>query len=196
MASPVGSRCRAVDNRGRGVNDWGGCGDRDNNWFGDISWDWNRGWCIGWNWGWSIGWGWSVGWNWGLVGGLLREHSLTLVLDISDVASFISVVGHNLDTTVGKVDAVFASGVVVVTVFSMGEDWAVVVVIYTIVESVVGRHNGIHNWDWSISWGWGSIELGHAGSASQESSRESNLKSTNSVRIWMFSFLSLFGNFC
>ena len=123
--------------------------------------------------------------------------SLSLILDVGNEASLVvGLVGHSLDSAVGKVDAVFASGVVVVTVFSMGEDWAVVVVIYTIVESVVGRHNGIHNWDWSISWGWGSIDLGHAGSASQESSRESNLKSTNSVRIWMFSFLSLFDNFC
>ena len=57
-----------------------------------------------------------------LVGGLLGVDSLSLVLDVSDVALGTGGVGDDLDTAVGKVDPVLSLGVVVGTVLLVGED--------------------------------------------------------------------------
>lgn len=69
--------------------------------------------------GWS---NWDFGANWSMVGAVVgssvmgsvmwREGGHTVVLDVSNVASMavvVSSVGHNLDTTIGKVDPVLAS---------------------------------------------------------------------------------------
>jgi hypothetical protein len=87
--------------------------------------------------------------------------SFTLVLDVSGVTTLVGVVGDNLDSAVGKVDAVLSGGVVVVTVLVVGEDWAVVVIGDSVVEVVVGREDGVNDSGWAVGRGRGPVKLGH-----------------------------------
>jgi hypothetical protein len=173
-AGAVGSRgvdwgSRSVDDRGRGVGNWGRGG--NNHWGRGVGRDNNGGRGVG------GGGGGSVSGGGGLVGGLLGVVGLSLVPDVSHVSGLVSLVGHNLDAAVGKVDAVLSGGVVVVAVLGVREDGAVVIVGDTVVEGVVGRDDGVSDHDrGSVGWRGRSVDLGHAGGAGQESGRESDLQ--------------------
>jgi hypothetical protein len=76
---------------------WSGCGSIDGSWW------WRRGSIRSWSW--SVDWSRGIGWSWSMF-----EDGFTLVLDIGDVAVLgVGTVGHNLGTTVGKGNAVFAA---------------------------------------------------------------------------------------
>lgn len=68
----------------------------------------------------------------GLVGSSFGVGCFTFVFNISNVTLGSSSVGNNLDTTIGKVDTVFSSGVIVVTALLLAENWSVSGIIYSI----------------------------------------------------------------
>ena len=104
----------------------------------------------------------------GLVFGVL---SFTFVFDISDITVGISGVGHDLDTTVGKVDSVRSLGVVSVAGFSGLEVSVAVSVLDSVVVSVLGRDIGVGGFVVSGGGGvvGGGLVSGHAGDEGKDS---------------------------
>ena len=161
-------------------------------WVGFVDWSWFM---VNWSWGWLVDgcWGWLV-WSWGwvrfvswlvswLVGWSVWVCGFSFVANISDITVWASRVGDNLDTAIGKVYTIFSLGVVVISVFAMREDWAIVGVIYTVLEvvywwgndgvSVVGGCWGVIGC-WSVIWCWGTS--GGSNSACYNGSSDKNLK--------------------
>jgi len=81
--------------------------------------------------------------------------SNTFVSDISNIStvSITNIIGYDLSTTIGKIDTVFTSSGVSITVFVGLEVSFSVVVMYSISVFI----DSWSNWFFSISWGWGMI---------------------------------------
>ena len=123
-------------------------------WF--VSWGW--GWLVSWLWGWFVSWGWVwfvSGFGMWLV---FWVRSFSFVFDIGDITIWTSRVGDNLDTAIGKVYTVFSLGVVVVSVFVVGENCSGVTITYSVLEVVYWSSNWfmVWSWGWSMVWSWGS----------------------------------------
>ena len=130
--------------------------------------DWLRGWLVV-NWGW-VWLGWVSSWL------VLWVLGLTLVLDVGNIAVWTSLVADNLDTAVGEVDTVFSGSVVVVAVLGVGENWAIVGVVDTVLEVI---HWWL-NWLWGIAVAWGRVGWRRVGwgsrGACHDSGGNQNLK--------------------
>ena len=63
---------------------------------------------------------------------VFRVGSFTFISHISDIAIGASTVGNNLDTTVGKVNTVFSSGIVVITALLLAENGSITGIVDTI----------------------------------------------------------------
>jgi hypothetical protein len=63
--------------------------------------------------------GFVSGFGSGFVGGFFGVGSFAFVFDISDETVFVGFVCHDLNTAIGKVDTVFTTSIVVVSVFGM-----------------------------------------------------------------------------
>jgi len=168
---------RLLNNRLEAVFAWSVGGRLVVGW-GWVVWGWlvvGWGWVVNWSWvvDWGrlvVDWSWSrlvdglggwlvVNWGWVWLGDwvsswlVLWVLSLSLVLDIGNIAIWASLVADDLDTAVWEVDTVFTSGVVVVAVFSVGENWAVMRVVDTVLEVI---HWWL-NWLWGIAVAWGGV---------------------------------------
>ena len=88
------------------------------------------------------------------VGFVLGVGGFSLVTNIGNITTWSSRVRDNLDTTVGKVYAVFPLDIVVVSVFVMSKDGTVMgTIIDTVVEVVHWSSNRFMIWSGvSISW--------------------------------------------
>lgn len=108
----------------------------------------------------------------------------TFVFDISNITIGTSSVGHNLDTAIGKIDTVFTSGVIVISGFSLGEHWAIMRIIYTILVVVHWGSNGFGitgSWVRGMIRGWwGMVGKGRSGSNGQKG-REGHLQKGHDV---------------
>ena len=91
-----GYRCGFIYDGGGFVNNWSGCGYIGGSWGGFVS-----------------------GFGSGFVGGFFGVGSFAFVFDISDETVFVGFVCHDLNTAIGKVDTVFTTSIVVVSVFGM-----------------------------------------------------------------------------
>ena len=109
----------------------------------------------------------------GLVFGVLGN---TLVLNISDISVLVSGVGDNLDTTVGKVDTVFSSSVIVITALLLAENWSVSGIVYSIFVVVHWGKDGLSSIRsrGGVVGSWGSSRDGRGNS--QEAGGKSKLK--------------------
>jgi len=120
----------------------------------------------------------------GFVGGSFWVGGFAFVFDISDITSGTGRVGHNLDTAIGKIDTVFTSGVIVVSGFSLGEHWAIMRIIYTVLVVVYWGSNGFSitgSWVRGMIRGWwGMIGKGRSGSNGQKG-REGHLQKGHDV---------------
>jgi hypothetical protein len=123
-------------------------------------------------------WGRSVGLDWGR--GISRSRGisrgrgicrLSRVLDISNIAIAISVVGDGLDAAIGKGNVVLSVGVVAVTGFTCTKIGATVAVSHTIVVVVGWDSVGVDGLS-SISWDRNCV-LGGSSSGSHKG-KESN----------------------
>ena len=109
--------------------------------------------------------------------------SFTFVFDISDITVSISGIGHNLDTTVGKVDSVRSLGVVTITSFAGFEVSIRVIILDSVVVLVLGRNIGVSGFMVSsgfVSGGRGTIRRGlvsngNAGDKGKDSKLEKGL---------------------
>ena len=119
------------------------------------------------------------GFGGGFVSWLFWVGSFTFVFDISDITIGSSRVRHNLDTAIGKIDTVFTSGIIVVSGFSLGEHWAIMRIIYTVLVVVYWGSNGFSitgSWVRGMIRGWwGMIGKGRSGSNGQKG-REGHLE--------------------
>ena len=84
---------------------------------------------------------------------VFRVGSFSFISHISDIAIGASTVGNNLDTTIGKVDTVFSSSVIVITALLLAENGSVVGIVDTIFVVVHWGEDGL---SWGIAGGWGS----------------------------------------
>ena len=130
-----------------------------------VSWSW--GWFVSWFWGWFVCWGWVWGllvWGWFVF----WVGSFSFVFDISDITVWASRVGDDLDTAIGKVYTVFSLGVVVVSVFVVGENSSGISVTDSVLEVVYWSSNWfmVWSWSWGMVWSWGSWSSDSASSQS------------------------------
>merc|ERR1719288_359516 len=130
-----------------------------------VSWSW--GWFVSWFWGWFVCWGWVWGllvWGWFVF----WVGSFSFVFDISDITVWASRVGDDLDTAIGKVYTVFSLGVVVVSVFVVGENSSGISVTDSVLEVVDWSSNWfmVWSWSWGMVWSWGSWSSDSASSQS------------------------------
>ena len=112
----------------------------------------------------------------GLVSGLVFwVLSFTFVFDISDITVSVSGVSDDLDATVGKVDTVFSSGVIVITALLLAENWSVSGIVYSIFVIVHwGKDGLIIRSRGGVVGSWGSSRDGS--SNSQKAGGNSKLK--------------------
>ena len=111
----------------------------------------------------------------GFVGSGFWVGCFTFVFHISNVALGASSVRNNLDTTVGKVDTVFSSCVIVVTALLLAENWSISGIIYSIFIIVHwGKDGLIIRSRGGVVGSWGSSRDGSGNS--QEAGGKSKLK--------------------
>merc|ERR1719464_2722562 len=108
------------------------------------------------------------------VGGGFWVGCFTFIFHISNVALGASSVRNNLDTTVGKVDTVFSSCVIVVTALLLAENWSISGIIYSIFVVVHwGKDGLIISSRGGVVGSWGSSRDGSGNS--QEAGGKSKL---------------------
>ena len=108
-----------------------------------------------------------------LVGSGFWVDCFTFVFHISNVALGASSVRNNLDTTVGKVDTVFSSSVIVITALLLAENWSVSGIVYSIFVVVHwGKDGLIIRSRGGVVGSWGSSGSGNG----QEAGGKSKLK--------------------
>ena len=111
----------------------------------------------------------------GFVGSCFWVGCFTFVFHISNVALGASSVRNNLDTTVGKVDTVFSSSVIVITALLLAENWSVSGIVYSIFVVVHwGKDGLIIRSRGGVVGSWGSSRDGSGNS--QEAGGKSKLK--------------------
>ena len=110
---------------------------------------------VGWGRSWVVDWSWLVSWL------VLWVDSSTLVLDISNKASWaiwISSVGDSLGAAIGKGNSVGSRDNLGIRGLGSVELGARVVISHTILESVWLGSNidnwVVDNWGWMVNWGW------------------------------------------
>ena len=120
----------------------------------------------------------------GLVGSSFWVGCFTFIFHISNIALGSSSVGNNLNTTVGKVDTVFSSGVIVITALLLAENWSVSGIIYSIFVVVHWGEDGFLSIRsrGGVVGSWGSS--GDGGGNSQKAGGNSKLK--NDLEIQSF----------
>ena len=112
-----------------------------------------------------------------LVGGGFWVGCFTFVFHISNVALGASSVRNNLDTTVGKVDTVFSSGVIVITALLLAENWSVSGIVYSIFVVVHwGKDGLIIRSRGGVVGSWGSSGSGNSQEAGGKSKLKMNLE--------------------
>ena len=155
--------------------------------MGVIYWSWLRlvYWCrfwlvnggrdrfVCWGWSWFVGRFWEglVSWGWvGLVWCrfVFWVSGFSFVFDIGNITIWTSRVGDDLDTAIGKVYTVFSLGVVVVSVFVVGENSSGISVTDSVLEVVDWSSNWfmVWSWSWGMVWSWGSWSSDSASSQS------------------------------
>merc|ERR1712156_833785 len=112
---------------------------------------------VGWWWG-----SWLVSWRWGRLVGWLRlvlgGLGLSLVLHISNITILISMVGDNLDTAIGKGNAVGSAGGIAITGLAVAKVSTGVVILDGILICVLWWHWGrLVVRSGLIGWGWGRL---------------------------------------
>jgi hypothetical protein len=121
---------------------------------------------------------------WGGVGSRLVfwVGCFTFVFHISNVALGASSVRNNLDTTVGKVDTVFSSGVIVITALLLAENWSVSGIVYSIFVVVHWGKDGLSSIRsrGGVVGSWGSSGDGRGNS--QKAGGKSKLKTNLEVQ--------------
>ena len=112
-----------------------------------------------------------------LVGSGFWVGCFTFVFHISNVALGASSVRNNLDTTVGKVDTVFSSGVIVITALLLAENWSVSGIVYSIFVVVHwGKDGLIIRSRGGVVGSWGSSGSGNSQEAGGKSKLKTNLE--------------------
>ena len=86
-------------------------------------------------------------------GFVFRVCGFSFIFHISDIAVRSSTVRNNLNTTVGKVNTVFSSSIVVITALLLAENGSVVGIVDTIFVVIHWGEDGLSG---GIAGGWGS----------------------------------------